>query len=173
MEISPPTTKDELNSFLGFINTFKIWSPALNPHSPTLRDLGRKETIFPWTTEAQKEFDQLKQDLQSILEINPYDPSIPITVCTDASYSGGFGFVCGQSLPNGQFNVLQVGSTGLTPLQKNYSCYELELVAIRLASKKAYHFPAHSPHPVLFLTDHASLAIWNQCNLTLSKPPEF
>ena len=46
LDISPPTTKTELNSFLGLINTFKIWSPALNPQSPILRDLGRKDTVF-------------------------------------------------------------------------------------------------------------------------------
>ena len=46
LDISPPTTKTELNSFFGLINTFKIWSPALNPHSPILRALGRKYTVF-------------------------------------------------------------------------------------------------------------------------------
>ena len=102
---------------MGFINTFKIWSPALNPHSSILRDLPGKDTIFSWTNDAQLEFDQFKKDLRGILEINPYNPDLPITVYTDASYSGGFGFVCGQALTNGQFNVLQVGSTGLSPSQ--------------------------------------------------------
>ena len=39
LEIPPPQSKAELSSFLGFINTFKIWSPALNLHSAILRDL--------------------------------------------------------------------------------------------------------------------------------------
>ena len=71
-EIPPPTTKAELNSFLGLINTFKIWSPTLNPHSPILRDLGRKDSVFSWNPEAQVEFEQLKHNLKSLLEINPY-----------------------------------------------------------------------------------------------------
>ena len=57
LETFPPKTKSELSSFLGFINTFKIWSPSLNPHSSILRDLARKDTIFLWTIEAQLEFD--------------------------------------------------------------------------------------------------------------------
>ena len=46
LEIPPPQNKAELSSFLVFINTFKIWSPALNPHSSILRDLARKDTLF-------------------------------------------------------------------------------------------------------------------------------
>ena len=34
-------------------------------------------------------------------EINPYDPSLPIEIYSDASYSGGCGFIAGQRIPGG------------------------------------------------------------------------
>ena len=54
LNIPPPQSKAELSSFLGFLNTFKIWSPAFNPHSTILRDLARKDTIFTWSVDAQR-----------------------------------------------------------------------------------------------------------------------
>ena len=112
-------------------------------------------------------------DLRGIFEINPYNPDLPITVYTDASYTGGFGFVAGQSLPDGQFNVIQVGSTGLSPSQRNYSCYELELVGLSWAAKKAHHFLAYNPHPVTFRTDHASLSHLESVQLDSIKNPRI
>ena len=92
---------------------------------------------------------------------------------TDASYSGGFGFVCGQHLPEGGFNVIQVGSTVLTNSQKNDSCYELELTAISWTARKAYHFLAHSPQKVTFYTDHTSLAHLESVQLDSVKNPRI
>ena len=64
-------------------------------------------------------------------EINPYDPSLGIQIYSDASYGGGCGFIAGQKLPWGKFNVIQV-STSLSPAQRNYSVYELELTGLLL-----------------------------------------
>ena len=78
-----------------------------------------------WTTEAQSEFQQIKKDLHTMAEINPYQPSLPIIIYSDASYKGGCGFIAGQHLPQGGFNVIQVVSTSLSDTQENYSVYEL------------------------------------------------
>ena len=108
LDIPPPTTKAELKSFLGFTNTFKTWSPALSINSPTLRELGKKDTVFEWPSEAQTEFEQIKKDLQTLIEINPYNPKLPICVFTDASYQVGFGYICDQNFHQGGFNITRI-----------------------------------------------------------------
>ena len=96
IDLIPPSSKTELHSFLGLINTFKTWSPAISPHTPYLRSLAKKDALFKWTPEAQSEFDQVKRDLSSVLEINPYDPNLPLIIYSDASFTAGFGFIMGQ-----------------------------------------------------------------------------
>ena len=156
LDIPSPTNKKELASFLGFVNTFKTWTSPVNLHSNVLRDLSRKDTELLRTPEAESEFIRLKKDLQTMAEINPYNPSSHIQIYPDASYGGGCGFIAGQKLPGGGFNVIQVGSTSLSPSQRNYSVYELEVTGSAFAAKKCHHFLAHNPNKVKFFTDHAA-----------------
>ena len=93
-----------------------------------------------------------------MLEINPYNPNLPLVIYSDASFPSGFGFIMGQYLENGAFNVIQCASTGITPSQKNYSTYELELTGLSWAFKKVHHYIAHNAHRLTFFTDHAALA---------------
>ena len=93
-----------------------------------------------WTDESQSEFVRIKKDLQTMAEINPYNSSLPIEIYSDASYSGGCGFIAGHKIPEGGFNVIQVGSTSLSPSPKNYSVYELELTGLVFLQKSAIIF---------------------------------
>ena len=81
-----------------------------------------------------------------------------IQIYSDASYGGGCGFLAGQQLPGGKFHVIQVGSTSLSPSQRNYSVYELELTGLAFAAKKCHHFLAHNPNKITFFTDHVALS---------------
>ena len=134
-----------------------------------LRDLSRKDTQFLWIPDAESEFLRLKKDLQQMTEINPYDPSLGIHIFSDASYGGGLGFIACQKLPDGKYNVIQVGSTSLTPAQRNYSVYELELLGLAFSARKCHHFLAHNPNKITFFTDHAALSNFENVQLDTIK----
>ena len=141
----------------------------MSSHSNVLRDLSRKDTEILWTPEAEAEFLRLKKDLQQMTEINPYDPSLGIHIFSDASYGGGLGFIACQKLPDGKYNVIQVGSTSLTPAQRNYSVYELELLGLAFSARKCHHFLAHNPNKITFFTDHAALSNFENVQLDTIK----
>ena len=61
LNLIPTTSKPELHSFLGLINTFKIWCPAISPHTPYLRSLAKKDALFRLTPEAQSNLIRLKR----------------------------------------------------------------------------------------------------------------
>ena len=43
----------EMHSFLGLLNTMKIWWPALSPHTAFMRSLAIKDVIFRWGEDLQ------------------------------------------------------------------------------------------------------------------------
>ena len=57
----------------------------------------------------------------------------------------------------GGYNVIQVGSTGISSAQRNYSVYKLELCGLTFAAKKCYHFIASNPFPIQYFSDNAAL----------------
>ena len=63
LEINPPTSKAELHSFFGLLNTMKIWTPSL------MRSLAWKDGVFRWGEDLKNEFNRVKHDLSSVLEI--------------------------------------------------------------------------------------------------------
>ena len=78
----------EMHSFLGLLNTMKIWLPAFSRHTSLMRSLARKDVVFRWGDDLQNKFNQVKQDISSVLEIDPYDPSKPVVIYSDTSIVG-------------------------------------------------------------------------------------
>ena len=80
---------------------------------------------------------------------------------TDASKKG-LGYVMTQTSTSGNMRVIQMGSTGLTKSQHNYSVNELEMLSIQWALEKLKIYTV-GEQKVVVLTDNSSLVgTWNK-----------
>ena len=83
----------------------------------------------------------------------PLTPAERISIYTD---EGSFGFVLIQFGEDRNMKIIQCGSTGIKPEQKNYSVYEGELIGISWAVDKCSRYLAGGKIFTIF-TDHRAL----------------
>ena len=149
-----PTSKEEVQSLLGLLGTLMLWFPNLSITTDPIRDLLRKNAYFLWTREDSACLSLIKEKLGNILVMSPFEPTRPSYIFTDASRSG-IGFCLLQSVANSRF-FIRCGSSNLTPSQKCYSTYDLELLRIVFALKALHSFFS-SGLKFTILTDCAAL----------------
>ena len=117
--------------------------------------LANKDTRFLWTEDHESEFQRLKKTVADVSVLSAFDPALPLHLMCDASREGWLGYMLLQPA-EGRTNILQCGSSMLTPAQRGYSIVELELLAITWALSKCDYFMRGAPKVVVMM-DHASL----------------
>ena len=115
-----------------------LWFPNLSISTDPIRDLLRKNAHFSWTKDHTACLSLIKKKLGKLLILSPFVPTRPSFIFTDASRSG-IGLCLLQSEANSLF-FIRCGSSTLTPAQKCYSTYNLELLAIVFALKSHHSF---------------------------------
>ena len=113
-----------------------------------LRELTAKKNAFLWLEEHQLEFEKVK-------ELTHFDPSLPVTVLTDASRLHGLGYALGHYI-NGRFKLVSCGSKSLTLTQQRYATIELECLAVYFAIDKCSFYLKGGTHFTV-ATDHKPL----------------
>ena len=73
--------------------------------SVNLRALTAKKNVFQWLEEHQEEFEKIKRLLTSDMVVMHFDPSLPVTILTDASPLHGLGYAMGHFV-DGRFRVV-------------------------------------------------------------------
>ena len=81
----PPKNVNELRSFLGILNYYSKFLPAMSSHLAPLYCLLRKQTKFTWGSEQEKAFSWAKNALQADSLLVHFDPDKPLIVECDAS----------------------------------------------------------------------------------------
>ena len=106
------------------------YTPKISQISETLQKLTHLKTHFIWDQNAQKEFDDLKQEMTQNLLIHAFDPTKNIYIYSDAAKKG-VGFILVQPTGDKQnpYNLIQAGSTHLNDAQSRYSIFQIELLA--------------------------------------------
>ena len=97
--MDPPTTKTQVQSFLGMIKVLHNWYPTMTIQTKHLREITHKNNHWDgnWSPELDNEFKQIKHSISQNLQLNPYNPDLPTQLFTDASKEWGFGFVLSQT----------------------------------------------------------------------------
>ena len=98
----------------------------------------------------------MKALLTSPLLVRYFDPTLPVSLLTDATKLYGIGYALVQHDNDGKLRLIQAGSRSLTPAEKNYAPIETECLAIAWAMKKARHFLFGCPE-FKVITDHQPL----------------
>ena len=128
-----------------------------------IHELNKTGVKFDWDEPHKKEFKEMKEHLNKVCKIHAYDFSLPMEMFCDAAKTGGLGYILTQKKPEGEYNIIYAGSTGLTELQKRtWSMGELELGAVVFGLQNLRYFTYDSPH-ITIHTDNSPLHTCIKC----------
>ena len=154
LEFPPPTTVEEVQRYIGFFQYYREFIPHIATLCQPLYDLTTiKETKFIWTSEAQLHFENLKKAIsEATLLIYP-DWTKEFLVYTDASTTAIAGVVMQEI--DGIVKPISFSSRTLRAHERNYSIFELELLAVVHTLCKNYYVLAGSK--IKLYTDNSAV----------------
>lgn len=124
----PPTTGEEVRSFLGLVNYVGSFIPDLATVSFPLRELTKQNVAFRWSAQEQKAFEHIIAEMTRIESLSHFDPKLKTRVVADAS-PVGLGAVLLQVF-EGQPRVVCYASKSLTDTERRYAQTEKEALAL-------------------------------------------
>ncbi|XP_062706679.1 uncharacterized protein K02A2.6-like isoform X1 [Aedes albopictus] len=124
----PPSTKEEVRSFLGLVNYVGSFIPDLATISFPLRELIKDKSEFKWEANEQNAFDQIMGLLGNVNTLSHFDPKLKTRLVADAS-PVGLGAVLLQYL-EGSPKVVAYASKSLTDTERRYAQTEKEALAL-------------------------------------------
>ena len=132
-EMTVPTDKQQLQSFLGVVNYMGTFIPNLSHHTEPLRAMLKKDNVFHWEEQQTRSFQQVKTLIAkaNTTPLRHYDRKLPVTVQADASLRG-LG-ACLIQKHKGKDQPIAFASTCLTDAETRYANIERELLAIVFA----------------------------------------
>ena len=165
-EMTPPTEKQQLASFIGMVTYMGNFMPHLSHHTEPLRAMLKQDAVFAWDEMANASFQKIK-DLIAKSATKPlryYDRRKPVTVQADASQRG-----LGACLLQDDQPIAYV-SKSLTDTETRYANIERELLAIVFACQWFNTYVLGRPFTVE--SDHKPLEMIHQKSLA-SAPPRL
>ena len=165
-EMTPPTDKQQLASFIGMVTYMGNFVPHLSHHTEPLRAMLKQEAVFTWDEMANASFQKIK-DLIAKIATKPlcyYDRRKPVTVQADPSQRG----LGACLLQDGQ--PIAYTSKSLTDTETRYANIERELLAIVFACPWFNTYVLGRPFTVE--SDHKPLEMIHQKSLA-SAPPRL
>lgn len=155
-DFSEPTSKKDLQSFIGLINFVSRFIPHYSTVTAPLRVLLKKNSVFRWSDEQRKAFQTLK-DSAATMKAAMFDPSARICLLTDAS-PVGLGAVLLQYKEKSESpEIVAFASHSLTPAERNYAQIEREALAIVWGCEKFRMYLLGRTFDLL--TDHKPLEL--------------
>ena len=96
-----PENKQEVRQFLGMCAQLAAWSPDFTHSTTHLRALTEKERVFSWSSESDKEFETLKQNLGNPKNLSVFNTSLKTELLVDASILHGLAYILTQICEDG------------------------------------------------------------------------
>ena len=153
-----PSSKQEMQSFLGFCNYYRTFIPQYAHITAPLSDLTHND-IPPETWQRPlpptvlDAFNRTKQAMASAAALHMVDPALPFVLYTDAS-NVALGAALHQ-VENGMERAVAFASRKLTDAEANYAARDKELLAVVTACEKWRHY-LQGKHFII-RSDHQSL----------------
>ena len=135
-EMTAPTDKQQLQSFLGMVNYMGTFIPNLSHHMEPLRAMLKKDNVFHWEEQQTWSFQKIKALIAKANEtpLRYYNRTKPVKVQADASLRG-LG-VCLIQEYKGEDQPIAFASKSLTDAETRYTNIERELLAIVFACQR-------------------------------------
>ena len=123
--ITTPTSKLELQSFLGLCNYLSIYVPSLSSVLQPLHELMKKNTNFQWSSQYDILYQHAKDHiLENWQTLCYYDQDLPVSLETDASQAGLGAVLLQEGRP------ISFMSKALIDTQSRYSNIEREILGV-------------------------------------------
>ncbi|GBM33020.1 Retrovirus-related Pol polyprotein from transposon 297 [Araneus ventricosus] len=167
--LSRPSTKKELRSFLGLASYYRDYIPNFSEIVLPLTDLTKRKVpnVFPWSIEAEAAFVKIKDELIRMPTLHTPDISHPFWLYTDASATA-IGACLAQHDDVGKELPIAFFSKKHTPTQMKWSTIEREAFCVLEALKKfdtwvfGGKIQGVSDHnPLTYLTNSVPHGAWN------------
>jgi hypothetical protein len=152
-QISIPSSKKEVCSFLGHVGYYRIFIPNFTSLATPLFKLLSKEDKFKWDDECQISFKIIKQKLSTTPVLRGPNWSLPFHIYTDA-LDTALGEVLGKRENQIPYAIYFV-SKNLSPAKVNYTVTEKELLAVVHAINKFRHYIIG--YQAFVHTDHSTI----------------
>ncbi|GFY59104.1 retrovirus-related Pol polyprotein from transposon 17.6 [Trichonephila inaurata madagascariensis] len=123
-EFATPNCKADLQRFLGMVTYLAKFTPHLSNLTNNLRQLLKKDSVWIWDTNTERDFKLVKQTIMKYPCLKYFNGNKAVTASVDAS-KNGLGAVL---LQEGQ--PVAYGSVSLTQTQQRYAQIEKELMAV-------------------------------------------
>ncbi|XP_077553336.1 LOW QUALITY PROTEIN: uncharacterized protein LOC144168174 [Haemaphysalis longicornis] len=157
-----PQTKKELRSLLGLCGYYREYVNNYAEVAEPLTSLTKRgvPNPIPWSSEAERAFEQLKEFLCSAAALNTPDPHQPYWLFTDASEAVA-GACLAQMGEAGREKPIAFASHRFTPTQTRWSTIEREAFAIIWELKKFDYWVFGAE--VNVVSDHNPLSYLTTC----------
>ena len=133
-----PRDEQTLKSFFGMLNFVGRFIPNLASRTPALRSLLKKEAVWTWDENHDKEFEDMKSALITHPVLSFYDPVKQHKISNDAS-KDGIGSVLLQLETDG-WHPVHYGARSLTKAEKSYAPIEREALGILYGATKFHQY---------------------------------
>jgi hypothetical protein len=151
--MTAPTDAHGVRRFLGMASFYRRYIKDFAARTEGMRNLIHKDTIFKWTLNHDKEFEDIKKELISNPVMAYPNFREKFILATDASHKG-LGAVLSQKYPDGE-RVVAYASRSLTKGEKGYGITQLEALAVVWAVNQ---FKVYlQDHKFTLITDHRAL----------------
>ena len=147
-KMGPPTTKSQLHTFLGGMNTFHIFLPDLANITIPLNGLLTKEkTMSDWDNQCDKAFVKAKESLIKIVMLVYPNPMLEYKIYADASGDALGGMLAQTYEVQGKDVDLPIGFTSYTfsKVERRYATITKEAFTIFHCFKKWYTIIDYCP----------------------------
>ena len=88
LKLQAPINEQELQSFMGTMNFMSTFIPNLAKETHLMRSLLKKQVSFAWSSDMQKEFENIKLAASNSVSLTHFNPNKSATIETDGSLKG-------------------------------------------------------------------------------------
>ncbi|RWS01320.1 hypothetical protein B4U79_13335, partial [Dinothrombium tinctorium] len=156
LNFQPPTSKQQLQSFLGTVNYLSKFMPNCAKLLTPLRGLLKKKSSFKWQESHQKAFDNIKKATGNIERLSFLDPKLSRIIDLES----GDASIAATLYQNGQQKqIVDHKSRSLSETEQRYLDIEKEALALHLALTKFKPYMSSEPIVVRTKLPHFKAAM--------------
>lgn len=146
-----PRSKLQLQQFLGTCGAFRDHIPNMSQLTRQLDKLCGNQQ-WKWEASHDHAFREVKAAMTRAVSLAPHTPGVDQDLLVDAS-DNGLGVILKE-----KNRVIAIISRKLTTHESQYDTKERELLAVKWATEKLYHF-THDATNIRVHTDHRNLVL--------------
>jgi hypothetical protein len=125
-----PSTKKEVQSFVGFINFYHQFIPGFSHHMCALFDLTMKDVRFNWGLPQEDSFMKLKEPVTSAPVLVLPDDNLSFQLEADSSGIATGAVLSQQSCDDKVWHPVTFLSKVLNPIKCNYEIHDTEMLEV-------------------------------------------